>query len=63
MLGLKKPGILFFCKATTPPQIGRNLFYDMNNIPIIYVPQESVDAYKTAEGWSVWADMITGYNF
>ena len=54
MLGLKKPGILF---------LRLYLFNDMQNIPIIYVPQESVDAYKTAEGWSAWADMITGYNF
>ena len=49
-----------YCKATTPPQIGTQIFLDIKNIPIIYVPQESVDAYKTAEGWSEWADMITG---
>lgn len=29
----------------------------------IYVPTESVDAYKTAEGWSEYYDQIEGYNF
>ena len=29
----------------------------------IYVPMESVDVYKSAEGWSEYADAIVGYNF
>ncbi len=29
----------------------------------IYVPEESVEAYKTAEGWSEYADAIVGYDF
>lgn len=29
----------------------------------IYVPNESVDAYKSARGWSLYADDIIGYNF
>ena len=29
----------------------------------IYVPRESVDAYKTAEGWRDYADDIKGYDF
>ena len=29
----------------------------------IYVPMESVDAYKSADGWSEYADHIEGYNF
>ena len=30
---------------------------------IIYVPSESVDAYKTADGWSKYASAIVGYDF
>jgi hypothetical protein len=29
----------------------------------IYVPTESVEAYKTAEGWSEYASDIVGYDF
>ena len=29
----------------------------------IYVPRESVDAYKSATGWSDYADCIVGYDF
>ena len=29
----------------------------------IYVPAESVDAYKSTEGWSDYADAIVGYDF
>ena len=29
----------------------------------IYVPSTSVDAYKVADGWKDYADIIEGYNF
>jgi hypothetical protein len=29
----------------------------------IYVPMESVDAYRMAINWSVYANYIVGYNF
>jgi hypothetical protein len=29
----------------------------------IYVPAESLEAYKTAEGWSKYADAIVGYDY
>jgi hypothetical protein len=29
----------------------------------IYVPTESVDAYKRAKYWSDWASAIVGYDF
>ena len=29
----------------------------------IYVPAESVEAYKTAENWSEYVDYVVGYNF
>ena len=37
--------------ATTPPALGGWAFDGTNNCPI-YVPAESVDAYKNASGWS-----------
>ena len=43
--------------ATTPPSLGSNVFYDTNNCPI-YVPAESVDAYKTATNWKTYASRI-----
>ena len=44
-------------EATTPPTLGLNAFNNTNNCPI-YVPAESVDAYKTATNWSSYADRI-----
>ena len=43
--------------ATTPPKIGTNILYGADNC-IIYVPRNSVNAYKTASGWSSYADRI-----
>ena len=43
--------------ATTPPALGRNVFNNTNNCPI-YVPCGSVNAYKTASGWSRYASRI-----
>ena len=52
-----------YCKPTTPP-IGN---YDMFNPNVsgrtIYVPTESVEAYKSASYWSNYADDIVGYDF
>ena len=57
-----------YCKATTPPCAdARGGAWDAfdNNASgrKIYVPMESVDAYKAAPGWSEYADAIVGYNF
>lgn len=43
--------------ALTPPQLGSGVFNSTNNCPI-YVPAESVDAYKSATGWSEYASRI-----
>lgn len=45
--------------ATTPPFLSANLVFDgtSNNL-VIYVPSESVEAYKAAEGWSDYSDKI-----
>lgn len=42
--------------ATTPPTIGSGVFNNTNNCPI-YVPCESVEAYKTA--WADYSSRIT----
>ena len=47
------------CKSQTPPTADRDMFQDTNNCPI-YVPNESVEAYKAAPGWSDYADRIFG---
>ena len=43
--------------ATTPPTLGSQVFVDTNNCPI-YVPSGSVNAYKSASGWSDYASRI-----
>ena len=46
------------CLATTPPTLdGTSVFGSTNNCPI-YVPSQSVNAYKAAEGWSSFASRI-----
>ena len=45
------------CNATTPPTLGQNVFFNAADYPI-YVPSQSVEAYKTAEGWSKYASTI-----
>lgn len=44
-------------EATTPPSIGTTVFDDTNNCPI-YVPCNSVNAYKAATNWSAYASRI-----
>ena len=53
------------CMATTPPDLGSKYSFEkMNDEPYtIYVPMGSVDAYKTAEYWSLHADHIVGKEF
>lgn len=46
------------CRATVPPQ-GANMFAQTPIVNgIIYVPDESVTAYREASGWSAYADRI-----
>lgn len=52
-----------YCKPTTPPVGGTDMFrYNASNRKI-YVPTASVNAYKTAKYWSDYADYIAGYDF
>ena len=50
-----------YCKATTPPAL--NLTFSSVYFTNIYVPMDSIDAYKSATNWSKYADSIVGYDF
>lgn len=45
--------------ATTPPTLGTHVFSSTHNCPI-YVPDDSVLAYQTADNWIEYADRIKG---
>jgi len=47
----------FTVRATTPPTLDI-AFQFASNTFVIYVPAESVDAYKAASGWSTYASRI-----
>ena len=52
-----------YCKAKTPPRGRDYMFYNNASGRKIYVPRESVKAYKSAEGWKEYAEDIVGYDF
>lgn len=58
-----------YCKALTPPTVDKgdgevwNGFTNTAENSKIYVPAESVNLYKTADGWNEFADKIVGYDF
>ena len=52
-----------YIKAINPPSLGSSAFYNNDAAAKIYVPMESVDAYKSAVGWKNHANKIVGYNF
>ena len=53
-----------YCKAATPPTLSAsNVFYNNASGRKIYVPRNSVDAYKAARYWSGYASSIVGYDF
>lgn len=45
-------------ETPVPPALGEGVFYECPDDLEIYVPSESVNAYKKAEGWEVYADII-----
>ena len=45
-------------KATTPPTLGTNALNNTHADLKIYVPADSVEAYKAASGWSAYATKI-----
>ena len=52
-----------YCNPTTPPILGSDVFYDNASGRKIYVPAESVDAYKEADGWKNYANEIEGDSY
>ena len=52
-----------YCKPTTPPTGGSCMFLDNASGRKIYVPRNSVEAYKSAKYWSDYASDIEGYDF
>ena len=61
---------IVYCRPTIPPSItlgspsGKWLAFSSNaKGRMIYVPRESVKAYKSADGWKDYADYIVGYDF
>ena len=39
------------CEATIPPTCGSNCFYNVNKSIPVYVPANSIEAYKAADDW------------
>ena len=60
---------MVYCKATTPPTAIKfddsswDAFRNNADNRVIFVPRGSVSAYKNAEGWKEYADIIFGYDF
>ena len=58
-----------FCKPIVPPTIDLNDYGQWNAFNgnhygrMIYVPRQSVEEYKAADGWKNYADYIVGYDF
>lgn len=53
-----------YCTPTIPPTLESNsIFSGIHTDAIIYVPQESVDSYKSAGDWSDYVGKIVGYTF
>ena len=54
-----------YCKPTTPPALSltSEAFGGEATDRKIYVPYKSFDAYKTADGWKEYADVLIKYDF
>lgn len=46
------------CNRTTPPTLATNSFQGCTALASIYVPDASVNTYKSASGWSTYASII-----
>ena len=52
-----------YCISKTPPNLIGNRTFDNNaSQRYIYVPQDSVNMYKKANGWNIYAKYIRGYD-
>ena len=52
-----------YIKSTTPPTLGNYVFDGNASDRKIYVPRASLNAYKTASGWSEYASAIEPYDY
>ena len=52
-----------YCRAITPPSGAYEMFYNTASGRKIYVPTESVEAYKSAEYWREYKSNIIGFDF
>lgn len=53
-----------YCKSTIPPALNDYYTFDYNAPNRkIYVPRASLNAYKTASGWSEYASAIEPYDY
>ena len=52
-----------YCIPSVPPKAEGQIFGNLTVDHKIYVPRNSVEAYKTAEYWSDYASYIEGYDF
>ena len=52
--------LTMICEAVTPPSLGDSIFHASGSktFDFVYVPDGSVEAYKTAVNWSAYADKI-----
>ena len=60
-VGTSGKNITLICRASTPPTLGGSIISKglvKATIGEIYVPDESVEAYKTATNWSAYANKI-----
>ena len=48
------------CKPTTPPSLGLNIFTN-SIISTVHVPANSVDAYKSANGWVFYKENVVPF--
>ncbi len=51
-----------YCRALTPSACGENAFSEVNSTINLYVPTESVESYRAADGWKDFTH-ISGYNY
>ncbi len=50
--------VSMMCAATTPPSLGGSVFNSVNMSIPLYVPVESVEVYKAANGWSEFTNIL-----
>jgi hypothetical protein len=46
------------CRAEVPPVCGENAFKNVNKKAQLYVPIQSIEAYKNADGWREFEEIV-----